>query len=193
MQFQTVIVDDCFYDKKVLGCNFIGWLSENIKDYIVLKNENEILECNIKSDYFLVLHTSYPLLKYEDICYIADYAINKNLTICNFNGGFFVKKNYYFNKKSNNIVSSDLHFDYSFCVNNNMSLQNAKDVLRRRIIENHINNGVSFCNINTVVIDKFVVIQSGVVIPNCCEIYGNSFISCDAKLESYKSYVNVNF
>ena len=191
MSFKTIIIDDCFYKEKVLGQTFVNYLTSSLEDYVVLSSLSEIKEEQVNTDYFLVLYSSYPLIKKDDIIYIADYAINKNLSICNFNGGFFVKKEYFFNKNHLNTLSSELHFDYSIGVKDNYSLHTVYEILRKQIIEKHINSGVIFNNTNTVIIDYNVSIASGVKIGNCCEIYGNSEIQQNCEVLSFCVLNNV--
>ena len=187
IDFQTIIVNDCFYKEKILGLTFVEWQTKNLTNVTIVNSEDEIELDIINSENLLILHSSYPLIKIEDINYIVDYSTNKKLTICNFNGGFFVKKGYFLTKNAENIVSSELNFDYNFKILDNLSLYNAKEILRLRIIEKHIKNGVLFHNINSVIIDETVKIGNGVIIGNNCEIYGKNEIgaNCEITLNSY--------
>ena len=39
---KNIIIDNCAYKNEVLGKNFVQWLSENLNDVIIVKNENEL-------------------------------------------------------------------------------------------------------------------------------------------------------
>ena len=188
---QVIIINNCFYKNKICGINLCDWLKNNIQqNCLILNSIDEIKGVTLKKDYALVLFSSYPLIKESDLKMLAELTQTKQLSFCEFNGGYFIKSQL-INQKINNFTSNSYNFDYNLEINDNLSLHKVKREIQKIIIENHINNGVIFENENNVIIDATVKISNNVFIGNNCELYGDTIIGQNGQVLSNSTLINV--
>lgn len=172
---QVIIVNDCFFKDKIYGLNTCEWLKNKFECECDLNSAEEIKTVSLNKEYTLVLFSSYPLTRKQDVESIADITINKQLSYCQFNGGYLIKTSL-INEKVNNLTSNIYNFEYNLQITDNVSLNKVKKQIKEGIINKHIENGVQFVNSDNVIIDATVQIAGGVVIGNGCELYGTTNI-----------------
>ena len=188
--YEVIIIDNCFYKNKICGLSSCEWLQHKFNCKTILNSEDEIKGITLNKKYSLVLFSSFPLIKKEDIDFICELTINKELSFCEFNGGYLIKSEL-INKKINNLTLNSYNFDYNFEIIDNATLHKAKNEIQKQIINNHIKNGVQFANTENVIIDAGVKIESGVTIGNSCEIYGATYIDQNGQILSNSILKNV--
>lgn len=78
-------------------------------------------------------------------------------------------------------------------INSPRELITAENALRRRIVEEFIDEGVLIHNPDTVIIGPQVTIEPGAEIFGHCEIYGQSSVAAGARLGSYNYIMDATF
>lgn len=172
-------------EKEILGFTLSDWVSDAVGDFssIVIEREKEdVLDLAKKyltnSSYTLVLSGNLPLITKNAIRNLVDYATFKSVNACKFMGGGIYNTEYL--KQTKNIFYDSVYTqndDLFYIVENAKQLAYATEVLRNRIIDFHIANGVCFKSIKNTVIEKNVVIKSGVVINGGNTIKGDTVIN----------------
>lgn len=169
----NVIVFNFDNNADLLGLTCNEWLkvatvNYNAKfiDRVVNKSEEEQILNNLQpSDVTVVLYAFNPLITSEDISFYIDYLNLKNLDIVKLPFGYVFKTDYVKRVKSfkepiyfNGIANEFLKVD------NKQSFDVAYAVLKDRIINKHISNGVNFIDASSTVINYFVEIEPQVII-----------------------------
>lgn len=186
----AIIVKNCDYNDKIYGLTLVEWLIKPLKEipYLIVEDVHEAKEYIQKSEYALVLFSSYPVMQENKIQEIINYATTKELDFCDFIGGYVIKSNY-FQERSKNILSSTYNIENRIEVKDSFSLNKVKQQLRLLIINKHINNNVEFENSDNCIIDATVHISSDVKIGNNCVIRGNTSINPNGQILQ-NSYLN---
>ncbi len=168
-----VIVFNYNNNSDLLGLTCNEWLKIATINYetkfidydIKLSLENQIISNLINCDITVVLFAFNPLLTSEDIAFYIDYLSYKDLDVVKLPYGYVFKTDYIKRTKSfkepimfNGIANEFLKVD------NKQNFDVAYAVLKERIINNHIKNGVNFIDTSSNIIHYFVEIQSGVTI-----------------------------
>lgn len=180
-----------------LTCNEwlkIATLNYNTKfiDYNPKQSEEEQILNNIGAfDITVVLHAFNPLITTNDIMFYIDYLNLKNLDVVKLPFGYVFKTEYIKKTKSfkepiyfNGIANEFLKVD------SKQSFDVAYAVLKDRIINKHINNGVNFVDATNVIINYFVEIESGVTLYPFNLILGKTKILKDAIIKEGNTIEN---
>lgn len=172
-------------EKEILGSLVSEWVADAVKDFssiIIERDKEDTLEVAKKyltnSTYTLVLSGNLPLLTKDVINHLVEYATFKKVDACKFMGGGIYNTDYLKHAKS--IFYDSVYAENDDCfyfVENAKQMGYATEVLRNRIIDFHISNGVFFKNIKNTIIEKNVVIKKGVVIDSGNTIKGNTVIN----------------
>ena len=120
-------------------------------------------------DYTVVLYSDTPLIKRKTIDAVIDYVVTKNVDVCKLQRGYVFKTEFLKNAKEITTTTNPNFFDEEdfIVVDSYKNLALVEDIMRQKIIQSHLKNGVRIMDINSVTIDSEVVIRSGVTIyPN---------------------------
>ena len=184
--FQFVILNNSKH--KALNKNLCEWLELACykfptKVVNVQKNDAifEILQnciSNIAS-YMIVLFASTPLITAETLDQIVEYANIKNVKACKLPLGYVFKNDYIKNNLSPEFDSLFTHaYEEFYNVEYKKQLNMITEVLRKRVVDYHIQNGVNVVNPASVTIEPEVHIVSGV------EIYANNVLKGKTQIKS---------
>lgn len=159
-------------DYEILGCKCSEWVVDAVKDFtysIVEYDDTDLFNFAKRHsnnvDYIVLLLANMPLLTKNTFSGLIEYCLYKNVNACKFWGGAVFRNEYL---KSAKTVFYDSVYtqneDQFYLVENTTQRNYALDVLRNRILQMHLNNGVDIKNIKNVVIEKNVDVESGVCI-----------------------------
>lgn len=182
------------FERELLGNKMKNWVIDALNPIettcIPLFEKEDCFEKakqNIKDeDFTICLFSDTPLIKNSTIMELLDYAQTKDLDFCKLPRGFIVKSQ---NFKANNIIlSADANFvdkqDF-YCVFDETTLCCAKEILRKRILERHLKNGVTIEDLNTITIDYNVQIGKNVTIKQNNILRNKTIVEDDVILEPF--------
>ena len=175
VSFVIFLLSDKFSKSKLCGITMLDWVKKAINNFPTIEFDysGEELVSFLKprlvnSRYVIVLYSNTPLLTNASVLKIIEYVKFKEIKACKFNGGFAFDIEYL--KSSNKVVfDSYLPLDNEdFLVVDNKSKEIvANSILKNRIIQKHIANGV--------------------------EIYGDSEIDGQVEIaKNVKPYLQIN-
>lgn len=185
---------------KAMGRSLCDWVLKASEKYlskiIDLNDGRNIIDVIRESlsqvaTHSIVLYSSTPLLTPLTIDKIAEYIVMKDVNACKLPVGFAVKNNYL--KMSNDLQYDSVFahcYDEFYNVENQMQLNKVSEILRNRIIEKHLNNGVNIVSPQTTTIDADVQICAGVDIFSHNTISGNSNIEKGVVLKENNVILN---
>ncbi len=171
-------------DYEILGCKCSQWTIDAINDYnyaLVEYDNSDLFDFakkhTINTDYVVLLSASMPLLTKNVFNHLVEYCVFKGIKACKFWGGAVYDVGYL---KSTKTVFYDSVYSQNedqFYIVENISQRNyVTEILKNRILDFHIKNGVDIKNTKNVVIEKYVDIKSGVVIESGNVLKGNTYI-----------------
>ena len=166
------------------GCQEV--VVEDCEDII-----NKVRNLNTSKKYIAVFYSDLPLFDKPSFYKIMDYFTSRSINFLQLTRGFVVKSE--FLKNSPNFMQSaegGIEIVPLFRCNTTLKLAKAYETLKERILNFHINNGVTIFGKNTVFIDADVEIDSGVVIYPNNLIQGECVISSGCILESGNTIQN---
>jgi len=180
------------YSLHMLGKEMKDWVRDSVNHFdcsFINLNEKdnpvEIVKPFIgEEDYTIILFSDTPLVKSSTILETLDYATTKNLDFCKLPKGFIVASQNFkagkieFSAEPNFIDKEDF-----FVVFDSLTLANAKNVLKNRIIEKHLKNKVIINDINSTFIDCQVEIAPFVEIFSNNVLKGNTVVCEGVKLK----------
>ncbi len=194
-------VDKKSFDIEILGNKMFTWVVRacpTIPATIEAERGANVLEI-VKpylrdSEYTLVLYSDTPLVTRGSVDEILDYVHGRGLNVCKLTRGYVFKTEYI--KRVNEIFAPQTYYfdeeDFIMAVNfKQLSL--VSDILKTRIIEYHMKNGVHFESPDLVTIDANVAIGKNTKISGYTRLLGrteigeNSEIS-DSIIESCKIF-----
>ena len=181
------------YDIEMYGKKMWEWVAlacqgADIKT-IVCTEESEIL--SLVRPYLgtqkwtVVLYSSTPLLSGVTFNEIMSYVEAKDINVLNLPKGYVFNTEYIKNIDSllgSNVVSFGKKYDF-FEVNSTKDLYEANQILKNRILDFHIANGVNILDKNSTFIDCDVIIESGTTIHQNNTISGQTYIGKNCTLE----------
>ena len=183
---------------KLYGLTTLEWVKKAINDFpfVEFNYDNTDLVRFLKpklvnSKYIIVLFSSTPLLTTPSLIKIMEYVKVKQIKALQFTGGYAFDVNYLKNVDKV-IFDNYLPIDNEdfLVVDNQNKLNAALKILKSRIIQKHINNGVEFVGDSEideqVVIGKNAVIFSGNVIKGNSEILDNTILKENNIIEHCK-------
>lgn len=136
-------------------------------------------------DYVAVLYSDTPLLRNATFCEVMDFFARERMGVLKLQRGFVFRGDYLQNAKMI-LSSNETKFgdDDFLAVDDAQKLSYAFDVLQKRILDYHKQNGVVLFGENTIFIDADVEIEDGCVIYPNNVIKGESYIGKNVILES---------
>lgn len=185
-------------DYEILGCKCSQWVVDAVStcNYAIVDYDgSELFEFAKKhtnnADYVVLVSANMPLLTKSTFLALVDYCVFKGVSACKFWGGAVYNVEYL---KSTKTVFYDSVYsqneDQFYLVENITQRNYATEVLRNRIIDFHLKNGVDIKNTKNVVVEKYVDIQSGVVIESGNTIKGESVIKRNVLLKENNTLNN---
>lgn len=181
------------YNIEIYGKKMWEWVAlccPNCKiKTIVCTNESDILPL-IKpylgtEKFTAVLYSNTPLLSGATFNDIISYARAKDINVLNLKKGYVFNTEYIKNATSvlgSNVVDFGTKYDF-FEVENMQTLGEASDIIRKRILNFHIDNGVNIVDKNSTFIDCDVIIESGTKIFQNNSLLGQTYIGKNCVLE----------
>ena len=129
----------------------------------------------VDAKYSVILYSNTPCLTTPTILKIIEYVVVKGIKACKFNGGFAFNTEYL--KSANNIMFDSylpLDNEDNIVVDSANKLKLATKILKERIINKHIANGVEF--VGNSEIDEQVELSKGVIVFGGNALKGNTYI-----------------
>ncbi len=164
-------------DYEILGATCSEWVSDATKGFssaVVEYDGSDIATFAKKytndASYIVVLSGALPLLTSGAFSGLVDYCLFKNVNACKFWGGAVFNTKYL--RTTNNVFYDSIYSQNEedfYVVENATQRNHAFEILRNRIIEFHMQNGVDIKNCKNVVIEKYVDIE-----PNTTILGGNT-------------------
>ncbi|MGN1222672.1 MAG: hypothetical protein ACI4T1_00885 [Christensenellales bacterium] len=174
----------------ISGFDYILNACENLNvkviDYDGQDDIIKIIKQNLDDKkYVLVLFSDTPLITKRTIYEILDYFTLKNLCALKFNRGFAFEQNYLRSVEKVYNPQEQVFNEEDFVkVLDEHSFLNAINILKKRILNYHMSNGVIIKDFNGTFIDAKTNIEGGVVIENNVVIRGKSLILKDSVISS---------
>lgn len=176
--FQVIILNNSKY--KALNKSLYEWLELACYKFptkvVNVKKNDAIFEIlqncisNIAS-HMIVLFASTPLITAETLDQIVEYANIKNVKACKLPLGYVFKNEYLKNNIAPEFDSLFTHaYEEFYNVEYKKQLNMITEILRKRVVDYHIQNGVNIVNPASVTIEPEVDIASGV------EIFSNNVL-----------------
>lgn len=132
-----------------------------------------------------VLYSDTPLLSGKTFVEIMEYVRAKQVNVLNLDRGYVFSTEYI--KGVDSLLSFNVtHFGSSLdfmVVDSSQKLYDVTTVIKNRILDYHINNGILIEDKNSTVIDADVIIENGTIIKQNNCIYGLTYIGKNCVLE----------
>ena len=181
------------YDINICGKKMWEWVALSVGDCevktTVCTEESNILTLikpylNNKK-WTAVLYSDTPLFSGTTFVEVMEYVRAKQVNVLN------LERGYVFNTEYIKSVESLLSLNVSkfgnkldfFVVDSAKKLYDAGDVLKNRILDYHINNGIIIENKNNTQIDADVIIENGTIIKQNNALYGLTYIGKNCILD----------
>lgn len=187
-------IDEKSYNLEILGQPMFTWVARACPTIPVTievqKNANplEVIRPYLKdSEYTIVLYSDTPLLTRASVDEILDYVKNKGLNVCKLTRGIVYKTDYI--KRVGEVFAPQTYYfdeeDFITAVNFKQ-LALVSDILKSRIMDFHMNNGVYFVSPESCYIEANVSIGKNTVISGNVMITGKTQIGENCKISSCK-------
>lgn len=179
------------YEISILGKTMLDWVRLAVDNYAVqmvdYENGADVIE-TIRpflsdEDFTVVLFSDTPLIKKRTVDEIVDYATTKDVNVCKLTRGYVFKTK--FLKLAEKVYTAEPHyFDEEDFITafGYKQLSLIEDIMRNRILNFHLKNGVRILDLSSVSIDADVTIKSGTEIHANNRIYGACIIGQNVKL-----------
>lgn len=183
-------INDEIYAHKILGVSILDWVQracENRPLVLNLNEEQSIIE-QIRpylngSKYSVVLYGNTPLVTKQHLNDLLGFVERKHLSVCKLEKGYVFKNE--FISRMDEFFSTDT-YDFSaddfFEVKNMLDAKAAADILKTRLLEFYMKNGVNFENSETIFVDALSEIAYMANISSGANISGSSKIGTNAKI-----------
>ncbi len=177
-----------YYDMKICGKTSLQWMQNAVGENVNIKKvactQTADIVSNVKpylgdKKYTAVLYADTPLLQRKTFLEIMAYVKHKNLSVCKLTRGYVFETEHL--KQSEKVYAPQTHYfeEEDFITNYNLKqLSLIEDVMRRRILNYHMKNGVRVIDPASTYVDADVTIAENVV------IYPNNNISGECYIEA---------
>lgn len=187
------------YEIEIFGKKMWEWVALCADECII-----KTLPCTEESDilslikpmltdakYTAVFYSDTPLLTRETFLEILDYIEYRQQNVLKLSRGYVFNTDYI--KNASSIVNNQVVYfneeDFLTCYDYKQ-LALASEILKSRILDFHLKNGVQIQDLSTTFIDSDVVIESGVIIEANNIIKGQSFIGKNCRLKPFNYIEN---
>jgi len=187
------------YNLKICGKKMYEWVA-----LAVGQAKTTLLPCEITDDiislvkphltnykYTAILYSDTPLLSKKTFLEIMEYVSIKQLNVCKLSRGFVFDTAYL--KVADKIYAPQTHYfeeEDFLAAYNFKQLAIVSDVLKNRILNYHMKEGVRFIDPSSTFIDADVLIGSNTIIYPNNHFYGSTVIDKDCTLESGNILIN---
>ena len=180
------------YDTLIWGKKMWEWVAMACDGYIVktIPCTKESFVLNLikplltNSKYTLVLYSDTPLIKRQTINEILNFAKGKDINVLTLERGYLFNTEYIKNADSISGLPLNKFGDDDFTVASDFKMINkVSQILKNRIINFHLSNGVYIVDPNTTFIDADVIIENGTKIDPNNYIKGTSYIGRNCYIE----------
>lgn len=188
------------YEYKIWGKSLVEWVNLAFDKCPILEIEirdgvdilNVIKPYLSDKKYTAVFYADTPLLQRKTFLSIVDYAKNKRMNVCRLERGFvFVTEYLRTAEKLYSTMVPNLDFGNEFMIVKDMdSLSKASEILKKRILEYHLQNGVEIVDINWTSIDADVVIGDNVTIYPNNILQGKTVVGDNVILQTGNTIIN---
>ena len=180
------------YDLKIWGKKMWEWVALSCDGYMI-----KTIPCTPESDvltlikplltdskYTVVLYSDTPLFKRQTLNEIMTYVRQRDLNVLPLRRGYVFNTDYIRNADSIRVlVQEDFGTDDFTVVEDYAGLAKVSKILKNRIINFHLSNGVQINDTLSTFIDADVMIEKGTVLEPNTYIKGASFIGKNCKIE----------
>ncbi len=181
------------YDIDICGKKMWEWVALAVGDCeiktTVATAESDVLSLikpylNQKR-YTFVLFSDTPLFSASTFLEILNYVRAKDVNALKLKRGYVFNTNYL---RNINLLMSDSVMDFGneydfFATDNEQKLYEVRQIIKNRILDFHIDNGVQILDKNTTNIDADVVIERGCIVSGGNNILGLTYIGKNCKIE----------
>ncbi len=192
VDYEDVNTGKATYDVKLMGKSMLDWVKSSCSETPKVKKikgeinvVQEIKEMLDDCEWTIVLFSDTPLLTNDTVEKSLAFAENNRLNVCRLKRGYIFKTDYV--KRIEDVYgveNCEINLDDFMIVDDFMQISKANAILKNRIIDFHLRNGVLILDRNSTVIDSEVSIGSGTVIYPANYIYGASEIGEKVQLFS---------
>ena len=139
----------------------------------------------------IVLYSDTPLITKNTIYEILDYFSIRHLNVLKLNRGWVFDTEYISKAESvSSVITREFGENDFFAVGDAYTLEKATNVLKNRILEFHLHNGVFIEDKNTTFIDASVIIESGAKIEPNNVLKGETYIGKNVILEPNNTIIS---
>lgn len=187
------------YNLEICGKKMYEWAMESVSDF-----EVKTIACDDHSNIVplikpllnnkkttIVLYSDTPLITKNTIYEILDYFSIRHLNVLKLNRGWVFDTEYISKAESvTSVITREFGENDFFAVGDAYTLEKATNVLKNRILDFHLNNGVFIEDKNTTFIDASVIIESGVKIEPNNVLKGETYIGKNVILEPNNTIIS---
>ena len=187
------------YNLEICGKKMYEWAMESVSDF-----EVKTIACDDHSNIVplikpllnnkkttIVLYSDTPLITKNTIYEILDYFSIRHLNVLKLNRGWVFDTEYISKAESvSSVITREFGENDFFAVGDAYTLEKATNVLKNRILEFHLHNGVFIEDKNTTFIDASVIIESGAKIEPNNVLKGETYIGKNVILEPNNTIIS---
>lgn len=187
------------YNLEICGKKMYEWAMESVSDF-----EVKTIACDDHSNIVplikpllnnkkttIVLYSDTPLITKNTIYEILDYFSIRHLNVLKLNRGWAFDTEYISKAESvSSVITREFGENDFFAVGDAYTLEKATNVLKNRILDFHLNNGVFIEDKNTTFIDASVIIESGAKIEPNNVLKGETYIGKNVILEPNNTIIS---
>lgn len=180
------------YNLEICGKKMYEWVEESVSNF-----EVKTIACDDNSNIVplikpllnkkkttIVLYSDTPLLTKETIDEVLDYYSMRHLNVLKLNRGWVFNTEYISKAEDvTSVMSRDFGVKEFYAVGDAFSLEYATNILKNRILDFHLHNGVFIEDKNSTFIDASVIIENGVKIEPNNVLKGETYIGKNVVLE----------
>ncbi len=175
----------------IMGRDSVSLLTDACRDYdchvVHYSGEADYVSIALPyarvADYVVLLHLDTPLVTRDTLHDAVMYATDKEVDICHLHRGVILSSSAIIQDRFELSCRADFLLREDFIrVHDSISLMQAREILRCRIIDAHIKNGVNITSGSNVYIDYDVTIDDGVSIYPFNSIRGNTHIGKNVRI-----------
>lgn len=187
------------YNLEICGKKMYEWTMASVSDF-----EVKTIACDDHSNIVplikpllnnkkttIVLYSDTPLITKNTIYEILDYFSIRHLNVLKLNRGWVFDTEYISKADSvSSVITREFGENDFFAVGDAYTLEKATNVLKNRILDFHLNNGVFIEDKNTTFIDASVIIESGAKIEPNNVLKGETYIGKNVILEPNNTIIS---
>lgn len=187
------------YNLEICGKKMHEWTMESVSDF-----EVKTIACDDHSNIVplikpllnnkkttIILYSDTPLITKNTIYEILDYFSIRHLNVLKLNRGWVFDTEYISKADSvSSVITREFGENDFFAVGDAYTLEKATNVLKNRILDFHLNNGVFIEDKNTTFIDASVIIESGAKIEPNNVLKGETYIGKNVILEPNNTIIS---